>query len=195
MIHLAQVAEFVNDKIIGQLSGQKNDPVTEVKILLGRAAPPAAFLIADADTIIGKIIKSIEMLQPRPSQPLRRTFIFQIIVSGPNCGVFTYFFSFNSYLVGEPILFRAQKPQPGFAGNPPWTSKRRWHRHRLAGRYSSLAGFLYLTVDGHDMIYNPNTANFILIYELYESKNFSQNIRCIRIFRRFGLCFIISLPL
>ncbi len=163
MVHLAQVAKFVDDEIIGQFLRQENDPVRKIQILPGRTAPPAALLVANANAVVGKIVKSIKMLEPTPHQSLRRSFIFQIMRPG-SPRPFANFFSLLSYLVGQPTLFAVQKFQSCLLGDPP---RNRQNRGRIGTNAQTdifrSPALLYFTIYIHVLTYNPNATNYILI--------------------------------
>lgn len=55
MIHLYPVGEFVNDNIIYDLLGGKDEPPVEVQVAKAAAASPAGLLFADRDAVVGDV--------------------------------------------------------------------------------------------------------------------------------------------
>ena len=61
MVELSPVAELVDDDVVGEMRRQQGDAIVEVEIARGRAASPAASLVADGDRSIGESVELIEV--------------------------------------------------------------------------------------------------------------------------------------
>ena len=59
MIEFAEMAEFMDDHIIGKVFGKMRDPIMKVEISLFGTAPPPRTLIADRDLAVGETVMPI----------------------------------------------------------------------------------------------------------------------------------------
>ena len=64
MVHLFQVAQFVDDDVIDRLNRGKDEAPVEVQVALKRTTPPPAFLVAHRHAPIDKTVERIEMIEP-----------------------------------------------------------------------------------------------------------------------------------
>ncbi len=83
MIELAEMAQFVNDDVIGLMGREEGQAVAEVEVAFGGAAAPAGLLIADGDFVIRESVELIKILQPLMDQLPRRFLVLQIIFPIP----------------------------------------------------------------------------------------------------------------
>lgn len=61
VVHLLQVAHLMHDNIILQMLRQKDDTVVEAQMPALRTAPPAGFLVAHAEGVVGKRVERFEV--------------------------------------------------------------------------------------------------------------------------------------
>lgn len=75
MVELAEVAEFMDDDVVGVAGREEGEAVAEVEIALLGAAAPAGLLIPDRHFLVRESIELIEILQPLMHQLPRRFFV------------------------------------------------------------------------------------------------------------------------
>ena len=70
MVELGEMAELVDDDVVGKCGRQEEELVAEIKIPLLRAAPPAGLLIANRDSLV---CESVVCISVRESFVHKRT--------------------------------------------------------------------------------------------------------------------------
>jgi hypothetical protein len=61
---MLQVTNLMDHDVVDKVRGQEHEPVVEVEIPLGRAAPPARAAVADRDTLKTHLVELGKMGEP-----------------------------------------------------------------------------------------------------------------------------------
>ena len=82
VVHVVQVAQFVNDEIILKVFGEEYDAIAEIQVLLGRTAPPFCLLVLDENLVVGKVVVSIPVFEFCVNECAGLFFVFEIFLAG-----------------------------------------------------------------------------------------------------------------
>lgn len=64
MIEFPQVAELMDDDVVGELQGKERDAVIEIEIPLHGTASPPRTLVADSDALVFVVIELVPVREP-----------------------------------------------------------------------------------------------------------------------------------
>ena len=78
MIEFFEVAEFVDNDVIGEVGREKGEFVAKVEVTTLGATTPAGFLIPNGNFVVFKSVKLIKILQPIMNQPSSQFFMSKI---------------------------------------------------------------------------------------------------------------------
>ena len=81
MVWLFKVAEFVNNNVILEFCGQKQESIVKIQIALSRAAPPHTVLVFNTDTAIRKVISLIPILETLENHLARLFAMLKILLA------------------------------------------------------------------------------------------------------------------
>jgi hypothetical protein len=79
VIELSEMAEFVDNDVVGDMRRQKRKLVVEIEILFLGTASPAGSLVFDRNALVCKIVVRVDYDKPRMNKRSRRFFMCEIM--------------------------------------------------------------------------------------------------------------------
>lgn len=83
MVELGEVAEFVDDDVVGEAGRKEGELVAEIEVAMPGATAPSGLLVADSNFVIFESVELVEVFQAFMDQLAGRFFMGQIFFSIP----------------------------------------------------------------------------------------------------------------